>query len=42
MIKTNVDFWRAGFYSANRCNSKSFQKALDWLEKAGPPKTFLY
>jgi len=38
MIKTKVAFWRAGFYSANQSNLKSFQEVLiDW-KKAGLPK----
>jgi len=38
MIQTKVAFWRAGFYSANQINHKSFQKSLiDW-KKGGPPK----
>jgi len=31
-------FWRAGFYSANQSNLKSFQKALIGWKIAGPPK----
>jgi len=27
MIKTKAAFWKAGFYSANQSNQKSFQKA---------------
>jgi len=38
MIKTNVAFLRAGFYSDNQSNLKSFQKALIGWKKACPPK----
>jgi len=38
MIKTNVAFWRAGFYPANQSNLKSFKKALIGWKIAGRPK----
>jgi len=33
-MKTKCLFWRAGFYSANQSNLKSFQKALIGWKKA--------
>jgi len=38
MCKTNVAFWKVGFYPAKQNNLKSIQKALIGWKKAGPPK----
>jgi len=37
-IKTNVFFWRDGFYLANQSNLKRIQKALIGWKKGGPPQ----
>jgi len=42
MIKTKVVIWRAGFYSINQSNVKSFQKALiGWKKAALQKATFV-